>query len=94
MVSLDKTPHNDTQITQAELRSIRALAAGEASKDEQILAFKAILWICGTDDMEFTPDEHGGERGTAFKGGKRFVGTQLRKLVNLPLELLIGKQNG
>lgn len=45
-------------------------------------AFKWIIEeVCGTYDLSFRPDS---ERATAFAEGKRYVGTQLVKMANLP----------
>lgn len=88
VIAEGKTPRNDTEISIPQLRCLRLLAEGKAGADEQKIALGAILWLCGVDDLEYLPDEHGGARDSAFKSGKRFVGTQIRKLVHLPLNLL------
>lgn len=81
------------QVSETEVRCLRLITEGAAQTDEQKIAFNAIMRMCGVDDLEFLPAEHGGERETAFKSGKRFVGLQLRKLTTLPLNLLTGEQN-
>jgi len=93
-VQVVDVPILDTEISSAQARSIRAVAGGEASGDEQKIAIAAIMHICGVNDLEFLPDEHGGERDSAFKSGKRFVGLQLRKLTNVDLNLIIGEKDG
>lgn len=81
----------DLEINKADCVALQALRAGNANEGQQKQALAAILHICGTDDMEFLPDEHGGERETHFKSGKRFVGLQLKKLVSFNLNLLTGE---
>ncbi|MGN6773241.1 MAG: hypothetical protein ACTHJQ_25855 [Rhizobiaceae bacterium] len=83
---------NDLEINKADCVALQAMATGTASAEQQKRALAAILHIAGTDDMEFLPDEHGGERDSAFKAGKRHVGLQLRKLVSFPLNVLTGEQ--
>jgi hypothetical protein len=59
---------------------MNALAAGIASDIQQRKALAFIVNnICATEDMEFRPEEFGGDRASAFAGGKRFVGNQIRK---------------
>ena len=87
-----KTARNDCEISESQARCLQLLGEGKANADEQKMALTAIYWMCGVDDMEYLPDEHGGARDSAFKSGKRFVGTQLRKIVNLPLTLLTGEK--
>lgn len=94
VIKSGKIPRNDGEITESQLRCLRLLNEGKAGVDEQQIALQAIFWICGTDDLEYLPDEHGGVRDSAFKSGKRAVGLSIRKLVNLPLKLLIGENDG
>jgi hypothetical protein len=91
-------PDTDTPATHLEIRksdcaALQAVHAGIANEDQQKRAFAAILHICAVNDLEFLPDEHGGERGSTFKGGMRHVGAQLRKLVSHPLSILTGEAN-
>lgn len=90
-VTVEKQPLHDCHVTEAQVRCLQLLNEGKAQADEQKIALQAVFHICGINDLEFLPDEHGGERGTAFKGGKRFVGTQIRKLITQPLNLLTGE---
>lgn len=87
----EKPPININEITEHQARCLQAVSNGEATPDEQKAALEAVMWVCGVDDMEFLPDNMGGERDSAFKSGRRHVGMQLRKVVNLPLTLLIGE---
>ena len=81
-------------ITELQARCLQLLNEGNAGPDEQKIALQAIMWICGIDDMEYLPIEHGGERDSAFKSGKRFVALQIRRLMNVPLTKLIGEKHG
>jgi len=61
--------------------AIQAVAAGEATEDQQKLAITTIVEkICDTYDLSYSPDS---ERDTAFAEGKRFVGLQIAKLTKL-----------
>ena len=66
--------------------AVQAVANGNASADQQK---RAIAWIvgtlCGTYDLAFRPDDHGGSRDTDFALGKAFVGQQIVKLLKLHL---------
>lgn len=91
----NETPLNrlsHVEINKADCAAIQAVATGNANAGQQIRAMAAIMHVCGTDDLEFLPDEHGGERDSHFKSGMRHVGLQLRKLVSFPLNVLTGEQ--
>lgn len=80
----------DCEIREMDVRNLQALAAGEATKEQQQAALVAIYHICGTNDLEFLPEEHGGARDSAFKSGKKHVGMQLLRLISTPLNLQTG----
>jgi len=64
--------------------AIKALFTGTANQGQQLLAVETILFeFCGIRDLSFRPDGLGGERGTVFAEGKRFVGLQLVKTSQL-----------
>lgn len=87
-----QTVKTDCEVREMDVRNLQALAAGEATKGQQQAALVAIYHICGTNDLEFLPDEHGGARDGAFKSGKRHVGMQLLKLISNPLNLQTGEK--
>jgi len=66
-----------------DVRAIKALAAGVASEGQQRIA---LAWIinraAGTYDLSFRPGPEG-SRLTDFAEGKRFVGLQLVRLINI-----------
>lgn len=66
--------------------AIKALAAGVANEGQQK---RALAWIintlCGTYDLSFREGENG-DRGTVFAEGKRYVGLQIVKHINVGLK--------
>ena len=61
--------------------AIKALAAGTANDGQQKMALDWIIrTACGTYDQTFFVDS---ERNSSFAQGKRHVGLQLVKLVNM-----------
>ena len=70
--------------------SIRALAAGTASEHQQKLALDWIInRAAATYDQSFSPDNHS---LTDFAEGRRFVGNQIVKLINLDPALINKKK--
>lgn len=68
---------------------MQAVAYGRASEDQQRRAFKYLVEnLCGTYDLSY---RSGNPHDTTFAEGKRFVGLQLVKLINLNLGKLRGK---
>lgn len=69
----------------ADAHALQQLLAGAASPEEQK---RALEWIikdaCGVYDETFFPGEDG-SRLTTFAEGKRHVGLQIVKLLNLAL---------
>lgn len=65
----------------SDVFAVKALAAGNASDHQQK---QALRWIvnqaCGTYDLSFRPES---ERATCLAEGRRFVGLQIVKLLNL-----------
>lgn len=63
--------------------AFQALARGDCSPDQQRRALKFLIEnLCGTYDLSFRPDD----RATVFAEGRRFVGLQVVKLLNINLE--------
>lgn len=71
----------------ADVAAIQALQRGDAMEHQQQRALNWIIEACGTYDLSFRPGDDG-ERDTAFAEGKRSVGLQIVKLINLNLEAL------
>ena len=83
-------PATHLELRKADVAALQAVAAGIANEGQQKQAIAALFHMTAIGDLEFLPDDHGGERGTTFKGGMRHVGLQLRKLLNFPLTTLTG----
>jgi hypothetical protein len=80
MKAANKHPWDITPLTKDEARAFSALREGVASDIQQKRAIEVIVnKLCAMDDLEFRPDDAGGERASAFAAGKRHVGLQLRK---------------
>lgn len=66
-----------------DISAFQALARGDATADQQKRALDYIIInIAGTYDLSYRPSS---DRDTAFAEGKRFVGLQIVKAVNLNL---------
>lgn len=69
----------------ADVVAVQAVARGDASPDQQR---RALDWVintaAGAYEISYRSDRDGGDRETAFAEGRRFVGLQVVKLVNLP----------
>lgn len=63
---------------------MQALAAGTADPVQQK---RALAWIieqaAGTYDLSYRPGAQEGDRDTAFAEGKRFVGSQIVKMLKV-----------
>lgn len=89
-----RNPKTNSEITVNHFRAINALEQGNATPEQQKEALHGLLWICGVDDEEYQPDEMGGERDSSFRSGKRFIGLQIRRVLNFPLDKLTGVTDG
>lgn len=77
-----KPPHWDY----ADAMALRALAAGNANEGQQR---RAIHWIVrAAADTYGLSFRMGDPHGTSFAEGRRFVGTQIVKLVEMPADIL------
>jgi hypothetical protein len=70
----------------ADAHAVRALATGEADADQQK---RALRWIvrecCGYQEPSYLGQ---GEADTAHRAGRRHVGVQIEKMVNMPASVL------
>lgn len=66
----------------ADVSAFQALVRGEAAPDQQQRAVKWLVGAAGTYDLSYRPGA-AGERDTAFAEGKRFIGLQVVRLLNL-----------
>jgi hypothetical protein len=68
----------------ADAGALQALARGEAMPHQQQRALDFIVkTLAGTYDMSYRPES---DRDTTFAEGRRFVGLQIVKFLNLNLE--------
>lgn len=75
----------DHELFRLEVHALRALQAGEASKEQQQLALKFIVeTISGTYDWAFRPGAEG-DRETLISLGRQFVGNQIVRLLKVKL---------
>lgn len=68
-----------------DVAAIQALHRGDATADQQKRALDYIITLAGTYDLSYRPES---DRDTAFAEGKRFVGLQIVKAINLNLAAL------
>ncbi len=70
----------------ADAVALQALSQGTAEKHQQIRALQFIInAVCGTYDMSYRSEK---ALDTVFAEGKRSVGLQIVKLVNMPREVI------
>lgn len=73
----------------ADAGALQALARGDCPPH---LQKRALQWIieraAGTYDSSYRGDAEGGDRATAFAEGRRFVGLQVVKLLNIDTQKL------
>lgn len=83
----EQKPHADPWMPppseEADIGALKAVAAGQASPEQQKRALNYIVYVaCGTYDLAYRPR---GDRDTCFALGRQFVGQHLVTLVNLDL---------
>jgi hypothetical protein len=83
-------PWAATQWTKADAYALKALANGTANEAQQKRALDWILRTCGLRDLSFRPES---DRATAFAEGKRFVGLQIAKMMQLPAGVIEAAEN-
>ena len=64
-------PWMPPEATKPEWAAIKALYAGEATKEQQALFLGWMVKATGINELEFRPSDRD---ASAFAGGKRFVG--------------------
>jgi hypothetical protein len=84
-----KEPWKPPRWEVADAAAIQAVALGRASQDQQRRAMTFIIHnLCGTYDVSYRP---GSSEDTIFAEGKRFVGLECVKFINLNLSKLRNK---
>lgn len=76
----------------ADASALQSLGRGDASPDQQRRALRYIIErLAGTYDLSFRPTS---DRDTCFAEGRRFVGLQITKLLNLSLAHFRERKDG
>lgn len=65
--------------------ALKALREGKASPEQQQLAIDGLMGITAYYDLSYRPNS---DRDTAFAEGKRFVGAQVVKMINLTSDVI------
>ena len=79
-------PWMPVKYRKADAAALQAMRRGEATPDQQLRALEYIVeTICDRNGMSFRPGGPEGARDTDFAEGRRFVGNQIVKLTNIPL---------
>lgn len=83
-------PWFPVEYDQATVRAVKDVAAGTATPDQQQRAMKWIIeHACGTYELSYRPTS---DRDTSFAEGRRFVGLQIVKAVNLDMTVFERKE--
>lgn len=86
MTSKDFTPFTPAGYSRYDALAIKAVATGKASEAQQIAAMKWIIERAAmTYDETFVP---GQQDLSGYLAGRRNVGLQLVKLINVPIDAL------
>lgn len=78
-------PHIPKAVPAKITYAIKALAAGTANDQQQMMALDWIIHLTGYYDLSFRPDS---TRLSDFAEGKRYIGAQLVKEVNIRTALI------
>lgn len=71
----------------ADVMAVKALAAGTANEGQQRRALAFVVnRLARANELSFRPES---QRESDFAEGRRFVGLQLRKLVELSVDMLL-----
>ena len=82
-------PWHPATYAKADAYALKALARGEASAEQQKRAIEWIVYEAAKhDDMSFRPGGLDGDRATTFAEGRRFVGLQVLKLVQMRADVI------
>ncbi len=75
-----------SKFTMADVSAIKGLAAGTANEDQQN---RSLMWIIEhACQAEYTSYTKGDPYETAFNEGRRFVGLEIKKLMQSDMEIL------
>lgn len=77
---LPRDPWLPAPYDDADMAALKALRDGTAQPHQQQRALAWVVQACGTYGPSFIP---GDERASAFAEGRRWIGLQIVKLINL-----------
>lgn len=84
-----KLAYYPPEYSEFDVASIQACVKGEATPAQQKHAIDYIInQCCNTYDLSFRPGGEVGRRDTDFAEGRRFVGLQIVKMINVSLSKL------
>jgi hypothetical protein len=73
--------------------ALHAMAKGQANEGQQKSLLEwMVKYLCRTYELSYRPDEIGGDRETAFAEGRRYVGTQLVRIVTSTYDDMINNR--
>lgn len=77
-------PWFPTEYEDHHVQAMKALARGDCPEHLQKIALDWIInQACDTFGMSFRPDDMGGDRASNFAEGKRHVGNQIVKMIEM-----------
>ena len=80
----DHAPWKPTPWEPADASALQALMRGDCPPNLQQRAMRFIMWeLCGLRDLTYRAGGPEGDRDTSFAEGKRFVGLQIAKLLEV-----------
>lgn len=85
-VAEDHAPWIPTPWEPADASALQALMRGDCPPNLQVRAIKFILQMTGLRDLSYRYGAQEGERDTAFAEGKRFIGLQIGKLLEVKVK--------
>lgn len=76
-------PHRPAEYDEAVIMAVRAFSEGKANDGQQATVWNWLLHaVCQVEGMSYRAGGIEGQRATDFAEGKRYVGNQLRKMLN------------
>ena len=77
----------------ADVSALQALRNGTATQEQQHRALEYIVGtLAGKNDLSYRPGGEEGRRDTDFSEGRRYVGLQISKLLNMNLSSIPNKE--
>lgn len=83
---LNKDPLAPAPYDKADVAAFRALREGRAEPYQQTLVLDWLIYACGTYENPLRPGGPDGQRMTDVAAAKQWIGQQIVKLINLPMQ--------